>query len=252
MILQNLRDDISSIIARDPAARSALEVAICYPGVQALVAYRLSHWLWTKNLRLVARWVSQVARTLTGIEIHPAAKIGRRLFIDHGMGVVIGATAEIGDDCTLYQGVTLGGTALHQGKRHPTLGNNVIVGSGAQVLGSFTVGDGARVGANAVVVAEVAPHSTVVGIPAKAVLRGATPASDAAAFLPYGTPCGELSDLPDPLNRALSGVLDEMAVLRARIVELERQAEQAPPLAAPFASVEDCFAAKPAVTGRNR
>jgi serine O-acetyltransferase len=223
-LLQNLRDDIESIIARDPAARSRWEVALCYPGLQALAAYRIANWLWRHGFKLVGRWLSQLARVMTGIEIHPAARIGRRLFIDHGMGVVIGATAEIGDDCTLYQGVTLGGTALHHGKRHPTLGNNVIVGAGAQVLGGFSVGDGARIGANAVVVAEVPAHTTVVGIPARPLAR---PVSIAAAeidpFLPYGTPCGEV---PDPVARALKGLADECQGLRSRLAELERRLEE--------------------------
>jgi serine O-acetyltransferase len=220
MFLQNLRDDIKAVMARDPAARSFWEVALCYPGIQALAAHRVAHWLWRHDLKLPARWLSQVARTLTGIEIHPTARIGRRLFIDHGMGVVIGATAEVGDDCTLYQGVTLGGTALHKGKRHPTLGNNVIVGSGAQVLGGFTVGDGARVGANAVVVRAVEAHTTVVGIPAKAVSRAGRDERCDDSFVPYGTPC---EDLPDPVARALKGLLDEVASLRARVNELEAQ-----------------------------
>jgi serine O-acetyltransferase len=223
MIFQDLREDIQSVLARDPAARTSVEVVLCYPGFQAIATYRVAHWLWQRNWKLLARFLSNVARTITGIEIHPAARIGKRLFIDHGMGVVVGATAEIGDDCTLYQGVTLGGTALHKGKRHPTLGNQVIVGSGAQVLGGFTVGDGARIGANAVAVSEVPAHTTVVGIPAKPVnkppvLVEETPASD--PFLPYGTPCG---DSPDPVARSIAGVMDEVAALRARLAELERQ-----------------------------
>ncbi|HEV2674371.1 MAG TPA: serine O-acetyltransferase [Aliidongia sp.] len=222
MFLQNLRDDIQAVMTRDPAARSFWEVALCYPGIQAVAAHRVASWLWHRDLKLPARWLSQVARTLTGIEIHPRARIGRRLFIDHGMGVVIGATAEVGDDVTLYQGVTLGGTTLHKGKRHPTLGNNVIVGSGAQVLGGFTVGEGARIGANAVVVSAVEPHTTVVGIPAKPVSRanGRDEHCD-DSFMPYGTPC---EDLPDPVARALKGLLDEVASLRARVNELEAQA----------------------------
>jgi serine O-acetyltransferase len=232
MFLQNLRDDIRSVIARDPAARSFWEVALCYPGVQAVTAHRAANWLWRHDRKLLARWLSQLARTLTGIEIHPSARIGRRLFIDHGMGVVIGATAEVGDDCTLYQGVTLGGTALHQGKRHPTLGNNVIVGSGAQVLGGFTIGDGARIGANAVVVSPVDAHTTVVGVPAKPVSRTAGPNEKCNdPFVPYGTPCGEL---PDPVARALKGLLDEVQTLRARVDFLERQAATGDGLPDPF------------------
>ena len=225
MFLQNLRDDIKAVMDRDPAARSFWEVALCYPGIQALAAHRAANWLWRHELKLPARWLSQFARTLTGIEIHPTAKIGRRLFIDHGMGVVIGATAEVGDDVTLYQGVTLGGTKLHKGKRHPTLGNGVIVGSGAQVLGGFTVGDGARIGANAVVVGPVEAHTTVVGIPAKAVVRPGRDEHCDDSFVPYGTPCEDLSDLPDPVARAVKGLLDEVASLRARVNELEAQAQ---------------------------
>ena len=156
MLLKNLREEIDATLARDPAARSRLEVALCYPGFHAIVFHRIAHWLWRRRWLLAGRFVSHLGRMLTGIEIHPGARIGQRLFIDHGMGVVIGETAEIGDDCTLYQGVTLGGTSLARGaKRHPTLGSGVIVGSGAQVLGPFRVGDGARIGAAAVVLREV-------------------------------------------------------------------------------------------------
>src|SRR5688572_578131 len=167
MSLKNLREEIDATIARDPAARSRLEVVLCYPGFHAVMMHRVAHGLWKRGWFLSGRFVSNVARWFTGIEIHPAVKIGRRLFIDHGTGVVIGATAEIGDDVTLYQGVTLGGTSLHQGKRHPTLADGVIVGSGAKVLGGFTVGAGARIAANAVVLDEVPPGTTMVGIPAK-------------------------------------------------------------------------------------
>jgi serine O-acetyltransferase len=224
MFLENLRDDIRSIIERDPAAHTVAEVVLCYPGLKAVALHRVSHWLWTHDFRLLGRALSQFGRFLTGIEIHPGAKIGRRLLIDHGMGVVIGATAEIGDDCTLYHGVTLGGTSLIDGKRHPTLGNNVIVGSGAQILGPFTVGDGARIGANAVVVAEVPAHATMVGIPARAVAR--EPALVAKAddvFLPYGTPC---EDLPDPVARAVTALMGEITMLRARVEELEQREEK--------------------------
>src|SRR5467141_1263316 len=166
MLLKNLREQIDATLARDPAARSRLEVVLCYPGFHALLYHRLAHWLWQRGWLLAGRSVSHLGRVLTGIEIHPGARIGKRVFIDHGMGVVIGETAEIGDDVTLYQGVTLGGTALGKVKRHPTIGDDVIVGSGAQILGGFTVGAGARVGANAVVLSAVAPGTTVVGIPA--------------------------------------------------------------------------------------
>ena len=176
MLFQNLRDEIDATLVRDPAARSRLEVVLCYPGFQALLYFRLAHWLWQRRWYLSGRFVSHCGRVMTGIEIHPGARIGRRLFIDHGMGVVIGETAEIGDDCTLYQGVTLGGTSLERGqKRHPTLGNGVIVSAGAQVLGPFRVGDGARIGAQAVVLREVPNGATMVGIPAKPVARRHAP-----------------------------------------------------------------------------
>jgi serine O-acetyltransferase len=185
---------------------------------------------------------------LTGIEIHPGARIGRRLFIDHGMGVVIGQTAEIGDDVTLYQGVTLGGTALHTGKRHPTLGDEVIVGAGAQVLGGFRVGNRARIGANAVVVSEVAAGTTVVGIPAKPIQRpdGARDLSQ-DGFLPYGTPC---SELPDPVARALAGLLDEVSTLKARIDELEQQVEDRDTVAVHLSSDGSARSPKRAAVGR--
>jgi serine O-acetyltransferase len=233
MLFKNLRDEIDTVLAHDPAARSRLEVVFCYPGFHVLLFYRLAHWLWERKFLLLGRFVSHLGRMATGIEIHPAAKIGRRLFIDHGMGVVIGETAEIGDDVTLYQGVTLGGTSLHQDKRHPTLGDGVIVGSGAQILGGFTVGRGARVGANAVVLQEVPPGATMVGIPAKPV-GGPKPvehARPAGEFLPYGTPC---DDVPDPVARAITGLVEEVAVLRAKLGEMERQLDGAsvsPPLA---------------------
>ncbi len=223
-VFKHLRQEIDGIMARDPAARSRAEVLLCYPGLHALLAHRLANALWRRGWKLSARLVSQVARNLTGIEIHPGATIGRGFFIDHGMGVVIGETAEIGDDVMLYHGVTLGGTALHQGKRHPTLGNGVIVGAGAKVLGAITVGDGARVGSNAVVVADVPAGTTVVGIPAKVV----APKTNSHDFLPYGTPCG---DIPDPVARALSSLLEQVHGLRQRVGELE--AAQADALVTP-------------------
>src|SRR4029077_244965 len=162
MLFKNLRDEIDATLARDPAARSRLEVVLCYPGFHALLFHGVAHSLWEHRWRLAGRFVSYLGRMLTGIEIHPGAKIGRRLFIDHGVGVVIGETAEIGDDVTLYQGVTLGGTKLNRGKRHPTLEDGVIVGAGAKVLGGFTVGKGARIGPNAVVREEVPPGARVI------------------------------------------------------------------------------------------
>jgi serine O-acetyltransferase len=221
MLFKDIRDDIDGMIARDPAARSRLEVALTYPGFHALVFYRGGHWFWRRGWRLMGRIVSHIGRMLTGIDIHPGATIGHRLFIDHGTGLVVGETAELGDDVTLYQGVTLGGVAPSvdsasqvNRKRHPTLRNNVIVGSGAQVLGPITVGDGARVGANAVVVADVPPGVTVVGIPAKVIV----PRTANQEFRAYGTPTG---DMADPVTRAIDGLLDQVSRLKARIEQLE-------------------------------
>jgi serine O-acetyltransferase len=223
MLWKNLREEIDATLVRDPAARSRLEVALCYPGFHALVFHRIGHWLWQRGWLLAGRCVSHLGRLLTGIEIHPGARIGRRLFIDHGMGVVIGETAEIGDDCTLYQGVTLGGTSLTRGqKRHPTLGNGVIVGSGAQVLGPFRVGDGARIGAAAVVLREVPDGATMVGNPARQAARRSAGAEPRPAFQPYAVS----GDIPDPIARALNGLIDEVTSLRAHVNELE-QAQQA-------------------------
>ena len=219
MLFRNLRDEIDATLARDPAARSRLEVVLCYPGFHALLFHCLAHWLWQHRWLLAGRFVSHLGRMLTGIEIHPGARIGKRLFIDHGMGVVIGETAEIGDDCTLYQGVTLGGTSLDRGqKRHPTLGNGVIVSVHAQVLGPFRVGDGARIGAQAVVLSEVPDGATMVGIPAKPVARRRASSESQPAFQPYALG----PEIPDPIARALSGLLDEVTSLRARLSELEK------------------------------
>jgi len=246
MLFKNLREEIDTVLAKDPAARSRLEVVFCYPGFHSVLFYRVAHWLWLRKWLLMGRFVSHLGRLMTGIEIHPGAKIGRRLFIDHGMGVVIGETAEIGDDVTLYQGVTLGGTSLHHEKRHPTLGDGVIVGSGAQILGGFTVGRDARVGANAVVLAEVPPGTTVVGIPAKPV--GAPrpiAAKTVSDFLPYGTPC---DDIPDPVARVLNGLLDEVQSLRARLQDVEHQVETGRSSHVPLRAVED----EPALAERGK
>lgn len=169
MLFKNIAYDVQAVMERDPAARSKIEVFLLYPGIQAVAWHRVSHFLYKHNLKFLARWISQCTRFWTGIEIHPGATIGRGLFIDHGMGVVIGETTVVGDNCTIYQGATLGGTGKEKGKRHPTLGNNVMVGSGAKVLGPFTVGDNSKIAAGAVVLSEVPPNSTCVGVPAKIV-----------------------------------------------------------------------------------
>lgn len=215
MIFNRLKEDIDTILAHDPAARSRLEVLLVYPGVHAIIAYRLSHRLWKTNLRLLARIVSYLAKIMTGVEIHPGATIGQRVFIDHATGVVIGETAEIGDDVTLYQGVTLGGTSLTKGKRHPTLGSGVIVGSGAQVLGPISVGDNARIGANAVVLSDVPADTTVVGIPARQVVERTKHEKE---FCAYGIP---ENDMPDPLERTINMLCEQVRTLSARVAELE-------------------------------
>jgi serine O-acetyltransferase len=210
-MLQRLREDIRSILDRDPAAKSAWEVLTCYPGLHAIAFHRLAHVCWRADFRWLARWISQFGRWLTGIEIHPGATIGRRVFIDHGMGIVIGETAEIGDDCTLYQGVTLGGTSLNQGKRHPTLERGVIVGAGAKVLGGFTVGAGAKIGSNAVVVKPVPAGATAVGNPARIVeaehdevARARAAKAESMGFSAYGV----TRDIDDPLAKAIHALLD--------------------------------------------
>ena len=225
MAFMFLREAISAYRERDPAARSRLEVLLCYPGLHAVLWHRLSHGLWRRGLCLPARVSAHLGRFLTGIEIHPAARIGRRLIIDHGMGVVIGETAEVGDDVYLYHGVTLGGTSSERGKRHPTLGNNVIVGAGAKILGGILIGDGARVGANAVVVQPVGAGVTVVGIPARPVERDPVkraapqPASPTPIFVAYGTPCEETLD---PLVRNLESLRAELLALEARVSAMSR------------------------------
>ena len=227
-MFKKLRGDIACILERDPAARTSWEVLTCYPGLHAIYIHKLARWFWLNRLRWLGRFTSQLGRWLTGIEIHPGARIGHRLFIDHGMGVVIGETAEIGDDCTLYHGVTLGGTrpSKEEGgkKRHPTIGNDVIVGSGAQVLGPIRVGDGARIGAAAVVVKEVPNGATMVGNPARQVGRRSAPGEAPPVFEPYGISV----EIPDPIARALNGLLDEVSTLRARIGELDRAREPSP------------------------
>ena len=214
-----LRETLRSYRERDPAARSYVEVLFCYPGVHAVMWHRLSHWLWTHNLYFLGRFSSHISRWLTGIEIHPAAKLGRRLVIDHGMGVVIGETAEVGDDCYIYHQVTLGVARASKGKRHPTVGDNVIIGAGAKVLGPITVGDNARIGSNAVVVDAVPADTTVVGIPARPVDRKLPRQGNRQPeFDPYGMPC---DDSLDPLLRDLEGLRAELTEVEARIARLQ-------------------------------
>ena len=227
-MFKQLRDDMACILERDPAARTRWEVLTCYPGLHALYVHKLAHWFWIHGLHWLGRFTSQLGRWLTGIEIHPGAKIGRCVFIDHGMGVVIGETAEVGNGCTIYQGVTLGGTSLYRGaKRHPTLGEGVVVGAGAKVLGGFKVGDGARIGSNAVVVKEVPAGATVVGIPGRMVEETAEKAARFAAYAvvqehddPYAKAIQTLVEHSQELERALAEVSEKLA-------QLERDAEAA-------------------------
>ena len=220
MAFMFLRETIRAYRERAPAARSSLEVLLCYPGLHAVMWHRWSHWLWQHDLRLLGRFSSHIARCLTGIEIHPAARVGRRLVIDHGMGVVIGQTAEVGDDCYFYHQVTLGVARASSGKRHPTVGNNVIIGAGAKVLGPISVGDNARVGSNAVVLDNVPNGTTVVGIPARPVHREPTRGRNVPAFDPYGIPC---DDSLDPLLRDLDQMHCELAELEARVARLAEE-----------------------------
>lgn len=209
-MFKTLREDIRTVFARDPAARSILEVICCYPGLHALWLHRIGHFLWCHKLKFVARLLSHINRFLTGIEIHPGAKIGRHFFIDHGAGVVIGETSEIGDDVLMYQGVVLGGTSLRREKRHPTVGNNVVIGAGAVALGAITIGEGARIGSGSVVVESIPPGVTVVGIPGRIVEDRHEPLTD----LEHGR-------LPDPVAEAIRLVLKEQDKLEDRLKKLE-------------------------------
>jgi len=211
-----LLEDVESFMQRDPSARSKIEVILCYSGYHALVLHRVANASWRRNYFLLGRFISNFSRFITGIEIHPGATIGRRFFIDHGMGVVLGETSEVGDDVTLYQGVTLGGTSLETGKRHPTLGNGVIVGSGAQILGPIIISDSARVGANAVVLEDVPKGATVVGIPAKIVMGRDKSLDD--EFCAYGTPT---EGLPDPIARSFESLRNQLNFLGEKIIQLE-------------------------------
>ncbi|WP_435368149.1 serine O-acetyltransferase [Sporosarcina luteola] len=212
-VFRRMKEDIHCIFEQDPAARSTFEVVLTYSGLHAVWAHRIAHALYKKNLLFLARLISQISRFFTGIEIHPGATIGRRLFIDHGMGIVIGETCEIGDDVTLYQGVTLGGTGKEKGKRHPTLGNNVLVASGAKVLGSITIGENSKIGAGSVVLIDVPEDSTVVGIPGKVVVTNGVRVKDKH----------DHRNLPDPVEDTCNRLEDEIAFLKKRIEELEKK-----------------------------
>ena len=217
-MLKAMRQDVRTVLERDPAARSALEVVLCYPGVHAIWAHRVSHALWGAGWTTTARWFSHVSRFLTGIEIHPAAKLGSGLFIDHGMGIVIGETAEVGENVSLLQGVTLGGTSNKREKRHPTLGDHVMVGAGAKILGGFTIGAGSRIGAGSVVVREVPENAVVVGVPGRVTFR------DGARV--GGIDLNQ-TDLPDPLARTLEQMVDRIHALEEEIESLKKALKEA-------------------------
>jgi serine O-acetyltransferase len=210
-MFKTIRNDVQSVLDRDPAARNVLEVLLCYPGLHAIWAHRLSHRLWKNGYKLIARLISQITRSITGIEIHPGATIGRNFFIDHGMGVVIGETAEVGENVTLYHGVTLGGTSLHKTKRHPTIEDHVVIGAGAKVLGAITIGEHSRIGANAVVVKSTPPDSVVVGVPGQVVVR------DHPAHLPNEKEDLEHGSLPDTIGETLVALIAHVESLEKRL-----------------------------------
>ncbi len=229
-MFKSFREYIESIFQRDPAARTTIEVLTLYPGVHALFLHRISHRLWCWRLKWLARWLSQFGRWFTGIEIHPGARIGKRFFIDHGMGVVIGETAEIGDDCTLYHGVTLGGTAWHKVKRHPTLGNNVVVGAGAKILGPIHIGDNARIGSNSVVIKAVPEDVTVVGIPARVVTKiveSKMQQREAMARKIGFDAYGQTQEAQDPVAHAVNCMLDHMHLMDQKMKGLAESLERA-------------------------
>jgi len=213
-----IRRDVRAVLERDPAARSTFEVVLCYPGVHALTFHRIAHAIWRRGWRIPARFLSHVARFLTGIEIHPAAKIGSGLFIDHGMGVVIGETAEVGENVTLLQGVTLGGTSLKREKRHPTLGNNVVVGAGAKIIGAFKIGDGSRIGAGSVVVREVPTNSVVVGVPGRVTYRDGQRVAGGIDL--------DQTDLPDPVSKAIEQLVERIRSLEGELETLRKTIEE--------------------------
>jgi serine O-acetyltransferase len=219
-LLASIREDVAMVMEHDPAAKSRLEVLLCYSGLHAVWFYRVNHWLWNHRVFLLGRWLSQVARLLTGIEIHPGADVGRRLFIDHGMGVVIGETAIVGNDVTLYQDVTLGGTGKERGKRHPTLEDNVVVGGGARILGNIVVGKNCRIGAGSVVLRSVPPDSTVVGVPGHIIFREGK-----------RVVITDPKQINDPLSEALAAVATEVNRLRDRVQQLEGSEHKGEPMA---------------------
>ena len=222
-MFKHIKEDISVVFERDPAARTHWEIITTYPGVHALIIHRLSHWVWGKRLFWIARFISHIGRFLTGIEIHPGATIGRRVFIDHGMGVVIGETAVVGDDCTLYHGVTLGGTSWNKGKRHPTLEQGVVIGAGAKVLGPITIGKGAKIGSNAVVVKDVPENATAVGIPARILEQEINKQRDEMAEK-IGFSAYAVSDnANDPMTKAIHALLDHAAAQDLKLQEVMAQ-----------------------------
>jgi len=215
VIIETLKRDIQAVFERDPASRSVWEIILCYPGFHALFFYRLSHWLWEQKLYLLGRFVSHLGRFFTGIEIHPRAKIGPGFFIDHGMGVVIGETSEIGENVTLYHGVTLGGTSWKKEKRHPTIGKNVVIGVGAKILGPFKIGDNSRIGAGSVVVKEVPPNSVVVGVPGKVIFKDGKKMKDKIDL--------EKHILPDPVAKAVECLIKRVQELEKEVAELKEE-----------------------------
>jgi serine O-acetyltransferase len=215
-IFKEIKSDFKAVFERDPAARSTLEVIFAYPGFHAIFLHRIAHWFWSNHIKLLGRILSHISRFLTGVEIHPGAKIGKGFFIDHGMGVVIGETSEIGDNVTIYHGVTLGGTSFTRGKRHPTIENNVTIGAGAKILGPLTVGLNSKIGANSVVIVDVPPNSTVVGIPGKIVLKEEFPVY----------PGLEHNKLPDPEQQAIQSLTEQVKELEKRINSLENKTEE--------------------------
>jgi serine O-acetyltransferase len=217
-VFAKLRRDIQAVRERDPAARSTLEVLLCYPGVHALACHRFAHAIWRRGWKIPARFLSQIARFFTGIEIHPAAKLGPGLFIDHGMGVVIGETAEVGENVTLLQGVTLGGTSLKREKRHPTLGDNVVVGAGAKIIGAFKIGDGSRIGAGSVVVREVPTNSVVVGVPGRVTYRDGQRVAGGIDL--------DQTDLPDPVSKAIEQLIERIRALEGELETVKKKLEE--------------------------